>query len=632
MGGVQVQTRTGTWGFGLVAIGLLVGLVGCADSSWEAARSADSLASYHRFLRVHPGSPSAARAKERIAYLSVVAHPTIEAYQAFEADHPSSDLLSDLKPLVEALYFENARDANSEQAYRNFLERFPNGSLTDRARGDLAYVEDFGVGASVEALRSFVARYPESDFVSDADHTLSLSNLRQKTAIRELAVRVHVAAGVKSPRRVRRGFASIVAKAYRKLGVSVELLEPGSELPNEAKAWMQIDYQEAPAEGTFGGHTMIVQCRVRLLHRDVDEPIWDRSFEAPAEHLAVLGTTKDPTIFGSSRYPFWDTFFVPVSTWATSLARVDQREYSEPVVAVDVRGDRAAVLLTSGGFEYLDVSSVVEPRLIGRYRRHNDLTHWTGVRVLPKDRVVLFGQGGIEVVTVSRTRVTRLAVRGASEIGSIRDASFYGDGTLLLAGSEGVWALRLNDSAWQPHRLIEADYVGVAVEGSEVYLLGSDHLDVATPAQLMQHITGTTVALGDHFAATRLRRSSGELYVFGARSIVRFDLQTPASPIPVLKVEAEDLGRVSDLVADAHHLYLIGERGLQILDRSGKFVKDRIQLQADRNAVPRGRFLFLAGGHQLQILDLSPYREGEVAASQPASPAAGTLQRARALR
>lgn len=613
-----------------MAIGLLAGLIGCADTSWEAARSSDSLASYHRFLRAHPNSPEAARAQERMAYLRVKARPTIEAYEAFESEHPTSDLLEDLRGRVEPLYFARAREANSEHAYREFLERFPDGELSERARGDLAYISRLGAGAGIEALRSFVARYPASDFVADADHSLSLSSLHRETAIRSLAVRVRVAAGVTDPRRVRRGFASVVADAYRELGIGVKLLEPGAELPEEATAWMQIDYQEAPAEGTFGGRTMLVQCRVRLFHRELDEPIWDRSFEAPAEHREASGTSKDRTIFGNSRYAFWRKFFVPVSTWATSLAHVDRRAYPEPVVAIDVRGDRAAVLLTSGGFEYLDVSSAVEPRVIGRYRRHNDLTLWAGARVLPEDRVVLFGQGGIEIVRVSPNQVTRLAVRGASEIGAIRDASLYGDHTLLLAGSEGVWALRLNDSAWRPHRLVEADYLGVTVEGPQVYLLGSDRLDVATPAQLVQHLTGTSVALGEHFEATRLRASGGDLYVFGPRAIIRFDLRTPASPVPVQKVDLADLGRVSDLASDAFHLYVVGDRGLQVFDRSGTSVSDRIQIQANRSAVPRGRFLFLAGGHELEILDLSPYRsrgsgsggsQGDPDRAQPASPA-----------
>jgi hypothetical protein len=586
--------------------------IGCADTSWEAAHGANTVASYHRFLRDNPESPKTVRAHEEIAYLRLANNPTLQAHSEFEANWPESEHRAELHTLMEDLYFERARRDNTAEAYHAFLTRYPEGAQTQRARGNLRYVSSLGPNPSADALRAFIEQHPESDFVPDAESTLQLLQLRHATAIEHLWVRVDVAANVESPNRVRRGFASVVAEAYRKLGVQVSMLDPGAEPPTGTEAWMLIDYQEAPAQGTFGGRTLIAQCRVRLFHRDAERPVWDRKFEAPAEHRSEKSQKQDRTIFGNARYRFWESFFVPVSTWATSLARVAHRDYAQRVVGIDVRGDRAAVLFKSGSVEYLDVSSPLDPKVLGQYRRQPDLSEWLGVRVLPDDRVVIYGHDGIEVVKMARVRATKLVERESSDVGSIRDAALYDDGTLLMVGNKGAWAIRLETPELQPHRLIQRDYVGIAVRGPYVYLLGRDHLDWGTAKQVARKLTGGQLRLGS-LEAEKVRLMNDSLYVFGRKAIVEFSLQQPQKPVPVAKIDPENLGRVSDLVADGSHIYLVGDRGLQVADHSGEWIADRIQVQADRSAAARGRFLYLAGGSDLEILDMSPYREAAAA-------------------
>jgi len=126
-----------------IAVAVLTAAVlsGCADASWQSVRRHDTVASYHKYLRDNPSSSHAPEAKERIAFLRVKAVPTVAAFEEFQAEHPRSDYLDELRSLVEPLYFENARWENTPEAYREFLNRYPEGDLSRRALGNLVYVE-----------------------------------------------------------------------------------------------------------------------------------------------------------------------------------------------------------------------------------------------------------------------------------------------------------------------------------------------------------------------------------------------------------------------------------------------------------------------------------------------------------
>ena len=96
---------------------------------------------------------------------------------------------------------------------------------------------------------------------------------------------------------------------------------------------------------------MLSHCRVRLYHKNIEEPIWDLKFDAPADHILKGAYGRDKTVFGNSKYRFWEEFFVPVSTWAASQSRIKSLSWLEPVKNIHVRGDRAAVLLERGAAE-----------------------------------------------------------------------------------------------------------------------------------------------------------------------------------------------------------------------------------------------------------------------------------------
>jgi len=211
-------TRSGLV-IGAVALAFALGALGCADATWEGAKSANTVASYSRFLRDNPTSEHAKECEEHIAALRVLAHQTIEGHQKFIETYPQSALLPDLQRAMEPLYFQRARGENTAQAYQAFLAEYPDGELSRRAHGDMAYVNMLETNPSVATLREFMRQYPESDFATDAQRSLDLVAFKRETSITHLGIRVEVSPNTAQPQRVRRGFVAIVAKEYREHGV-----------------------------------------------------------------------------------------------------------------------------------------------------------------------------------------------------------------------------------------------------------------------------------------------------------------------------------------------------------------------------------------------------------------------------
>jgi hypothetical protein len=591
-------------------------VVACADSSWEAVRKKNTVAAYHQFLRDKPDSEHAGEARERLEFLRVSTHPTIGSYERFRQEYPNSPLVAELKSQLEPLFFKVAREANTPEAYRHFASLYPNGQLLGRAMGNLAYVETVRVAPTPVALRGFIETHVESDFVDEAQQTLELLEARRQTSIRKLGVRVDVAPNVMQPERVRKGFASVVSRAYRDAGIQIVLLQADEATPDDADGWMRIDYHEAPAAGVFGGGTLLSHARVRIYHKATGQPIWDRSFHAPADHVLKGAYGRDKTVFGNSKYRFWEEFFVPVSTWAVSGTRVGRMNYLQDLEAIDIRGDRAALLLERGGVDFVDISTPLDPEIQYRYRRESDLSKWSGVRILDDELTLIYGGTGAELIRLTELEPERRGAWEVSEVGAVRGGARFDENTVLLATSTGVYALRIGRSPYSAHRLLDGEYVGVEVQGEYIFLTRPDRVEVATAKHLLRHMTGSRTVLGKSFAANRAVLRDSSLFVFGRGGIAQLSLANPQKPRVVALLSPEELGAISDVAMDASHLYLLGGRGLQIAGPGGKWVADAIQVDANTRLQMKGRYAFLVGGRSLEVLDLGPYHS-----AIPASPA-----------
>ena len=384
---------------------------------------------------------------------------------------------------------------------------------------------------------------------------------------------------------------------------------------------IRIDYHEAPASGLFGG-TLLSHCRVRLYHKDVKEPIWDRSFEAPADHIIKGAYGRDKTVFSNSKFRFWESFFVPISTWAGSTARIHEATYFEEVKALNLYGDQAALLLERGGVDFMDVSSPSAPVVIERYRRQSDLSHWSGVLMLDREFTLIYGGDGAELVQRSKLAPKRVARWEVAEIGSVRGATRYDDETALMATTKGVYAIRLNQRPFSVHRMMDGEYVGVQVMYPYIYMVTPDMVEVASPKHLLRHIAGRQMQLGEQFGARRARLQDGTLFVFGKKEIAEVSLAAPSRPVVLSSLPPDRLGFVADVAYTGGNLFLLGERGLQVTNYTGSLVQDSIQVEATRRVEIKDRFAFVVGKRKLQVYDLSPYRRAVTAAATlPASAA-----------
>ncbi len=372
---------------------------------------------------------------------------------------------------------------------------------------------------------------------------------------------------------------------------------------------MRIDYEEPPAAGVFGGRTVISRCRVRLYHKKSDEPVWDRTFDAPADHQLRGAYGRDKTLFGNSSYRFWNSFFVPVSTWATSHTRAQRIDYLDEVSAIDVQGSRAVVQYLRGGFDLMDVSSPMKPEVLERYRREHDLSRWTGIKLIGKDLVLAYGPDGIELIELVQPNPKRLGSWELHEVGAVRAAALY-DQTLLFASTEGVFAMRLERRPLVAHRLLEGEYVGLELAKPFIFLVRPNRVEVSSAKHLVRHLSGSRLHLGKLFGAYKTRLHGRSLFVFGKEAVVEVSIANPTRLKVIAKLEPEKFGSLNDMAASGQNLYLLGSHGLQIAGPSGNWISDAIQVEADKSLVRKGRFAFLVGNRSLEVIDLGPYYAG----------------------
>ena len=99
------------------------------------------------------------------------------------------------------------------------------------------------------------------------------------------------------------------------------------------------------------------------------------------------------------------------------------------------------------------------------------------------------------------------------------------------------------------------------------------------------------------------------MFVFGRHDLVEVDLSDPMAPRVARLISSKGFGKIHDAVAMGGRLYIVGDHGLEVADREGTRIEDRIQITADRRVMPMGRFLVLGGGPVVEVLDVTPYLE-----------------------
>jgi hypothetical protein len=599
----------------LLALAALLALVGvaCAHRDWRRALEQDTTAAYYQFLREHPGDDHAPEARARIDLVRLRARPTLEGFHAFSQKFGDTGLVDELRPHVESLFFDQARRIGTPEAYESFLADFPGGALAARATGNADFLRNHGFGGDLAQLADFAARHPESDFAAEA--VRSASSLRQRTqqAFDRTRLVVDVDPTTPGADRLRRVFEERAVERFRAAG---RVLVPAAD--SSAKGFdsvLRIAHREGASradlkQGAMTQSGLLAETEVTLQRSGDDTPIWQDTFT----YLAPLSSRKaDESILFQTEAvgAYWTRFFVPVASWQTRGALRNERELAEPPVAVDAADGRAVVLFADGSFQLLDIADPASPAILAEYRRARDLARFEGVALIG-DRVAVFGSDGLEIVAVDGSGARRERVWPREKIGSLTAVVPMRTG-LALAGNRGLsW---IPNDASDPKVLVPKGVFGLERAGDHLLFTDGATLYAATPAQLAAGRVASELRFGSGFELRSMRLNGSRAIAIGARGVVVVDVADPNHLAARSRLEASQIGEVRDALAVSGQVFLLGDRGLQVVDRAGERVAESLDVSARQHLAVGGRHLVLIGGRTLSVVDSTPF-----VASVPAAP------------
>lgn len=605
----------------LAGLGVLLLLGACASSEWARVQAEDSPSAYRRFLRDHPDSEFAAKARERLDYLQLRQHPDLDAFDRFVSAYPQSPYLDELRRLVEEPAFEEALRSGTASAFRRFLERFADGPFAARAQGNLAYLEIGGPLTPPQALAEFLERHPESDYAEEARRTLNALALRDRAPIRVVGLRIEIDPSTPGTERLLTRFREQATAAYGAAGQRLVLVPPGAP-PPDVDAWLTIRHGERTvgtevSDGQVTGPGLLATTEVTLRTADANEPFWSETFILRAsQHERRAGSSVLFSERATGEY--WPRFFVPVAHWPTYAASRPPLNLPAEAVAVDLAPGIAATLLADGRVQVLNVIDPARPQVLAEYEHARRLQRFDGIRLVGGSHLVLFGSDGLAVLAFEDSGIAPLHDFDRTEVGSVVAVEAIGD-RLLVAGSRGLLEIPLAGGAIQP--LLGKGVRDLAREGNWLALVDEEWLLLAPVEELVAGGTAVPFRLGRGLEAWGVRLGGGIGCILSPHGVLTLDLSNRAQPAKLAWVRTADIGLVRDAALLDGRLFLLGDRGLQVLDpRSGR-VLDSVDVAPRARLAQVGRQLVTVGAQALQVVDLSPWTAGSaLAAPTPAAP------------
>ena len=156
---------------------------------------------------------------------------------------------------------------------------------------------------------------------------------------------------------------------------------------------------------------------------------------------------------------------------------------------------------------------------------------------------------------------------------------------------------------------------GIARSGETLYLLDEQWL-YAGPLRDPRATSFFTAGEFGRLLDARMLRVQGSLgVVVGATGIACFELSGNGPARPLARPRTPAIGSVADAAIVGDRVFLVGERGLLVLDpRSGRIV-DSVDVDGRASLGVAGGHLVSAGGAQLEVVDAAPWITRETPAS-----------------
>lgn len=585
---------------------MLVFATGCAGSAWKRALGEDTAAGYHRFLREYPGSEHADSAQERIDFQQLRRSPTLDAFQSFRDRYPDSQLADGLRSQLEKATFANARAAGTPAAYQRFAQAFPDGEYAARAEGNAVYLREISSRPKADALRLFAIAHPASDFAIEARRSADVLEQRREQNIASVGLVVETAPGVAEARRVVQALVERASETYSLAGMSLVRLASSGDAPSAGvDALLVVHHAEEQRanvmpEGLLPQPGVLSTTRVSLTRGD--QTIFERNFVLRTE--AREHDKGESVLFGSGGPRFWAGFFVPVASWEVHRALRQPVELSSPAAAVDAGGDRAVVLYHDGAFAVLQLADPAAPVKLAEYQREASFEHFDGVRVL-SNRVAIFGADGLELVGVAPDGSQTVLTRSRAEVGSVSALETLGD-QLIVGSAKGLLALPLSGEG-EPERVLRRAVRGMGRAADLLVLADRDTLLVSTLPLLREERVIGQLKIGKAFATRRIRVFGTTALVIGDGGVMVVDLRSPRTPRMIGRLRPDRVGRIADAGRAGGRIFLVGERGIQVLGSDLDRVVDVVDAVPAGSIAAFGRHLVAVGGSKLQVIDGLPF-------------------------
>jgi hypothetical protein len=254
---------------------------------------------------------------------------------------------------------------------------------------------------------------------------------------------------------------------------------------------------------------------------------------------------------------------------------------------------------------------------LARDSRSEDYKKWTGVRVLG-DRVAIYGEEGLELIRFTASGPVAEKTWNRSEIGRVLALAPLGN-SLVLAGAKGLQLLDLDKGTLR--RITRRVLKSVATSGELLVFVDGESVYLSTLALLAEGRVIAQMKLGKTFGPNNVRVIDHAAIITGPGGALVVDLRNPAQPKAVAKLSSREIGQVVDATRIRGRTFLVGERGLQVLTRKLDRVEETIDV-GERNRVSvMGRHLVAADGHGIQVVDATPWADGQrPAAASPKRP------------
>ena len=435
--------------------------------------------------------------------------------------------------------------------------------------------------------------------------------MRGQSSFRRVALLLDVPASTPGADRLRRVFSERAATAYGAVGIElIPMSGPRDKGLGSVGAWLSISHREESVqtrleEGTVSKPGILARTTVTLARAADESPIFAQTFE---HRVSTSQQRKDESIlFGVGTTGYWSDFFVPVATWNTRVAARQPRAFPKPPAAVEVTGSRAVVGFGDGDFQVFDLSDPASPTLLAQYRRKRDLSQFDGITDLG-NRIVVYGRDGIEIVRLEAEGPRREKVWGREDVGSINSVVAIGE-TLLAASNRGLLAVEPGGV----RVLIDRPLHGLARSGERLLFTDGAALYVATPATLQGGRVEGQLRLGRTFSALRVRASGSSAVVMGERGMVWVDVSQPSRPRLQSRIDTLQAGSLEDAALLGGRLFLLGARGLQVSDRTGKRLVESVDVEAHQRLGISGRHVVMVGEKNMQVVDATPFVAGATA-------------------